>query len=171
MDHRGIPGLHGPCRRWRLRPMHQPLQLCELSTPKPVHLRLLTLRQPPRSADHMGQTGLSLMHPLLVYPLAIADHNPGPAFDKSLKGRLVPACLHFIVHQGAAGFLGNRRVRRCDRVRDSIDDALNRATAHGQFQDGRAKLLHRRSTVSLPSRQLPDERRQPGPIAVAILLR
>ena len=41
----------------------------------------------------------------------------------------------------------------------------------GTPKTDRAKLLHRAATVPLTARQLPDERRQPGPIPIAVLRR
>jgi len=94
MDHPGIPGLHGTCRRGHLGPMHQPLQLRQHALPKLADLRIMMLRQASCPPDEMGQARLPAMDPVLVHAIAIADHNPGPAFDEGRKGGLTSAGLH-----------------------------------------------------------------------------
>src|SRR5262245_41858253 len=84
---------------------------------------------------------------------------------------LIPGSLVNIIHLGPAGLPGNRLIMGYDGIGDPIHGPLNGPPAHGYAQHGRAKLLHGAATASLTARQLPDERRQLRPIAVAVLRR
>ena len=149
-DHPRIPGLHVAGGRRCRGPVDQPLQLGQYSAAKPGQLWVLPLRESPRAADQMRQTGLPRMQPLAVHPIAVADQDPGPARNQGLEGRRVPAGLHLeqrhrrvdhdpqprqhavlvpaglinVVDRRPPGLRRNRLIHRCDRFRDPIDRAL-----------------------------------------------
>ena len=175
--------------------MHQALQLGHHSVAKPGQLGIAALGQPTRPADQMRQAGLPAMEPVMVHAIPVTHQNPCPALNQRFKRDLAPAHLdreqrhrrvgHHpqpdqdpvlipcglidVIDRCAPGLPSNRLVMGCDRFRDSIHHALNRAPADGHPQDRCTKLLHRAAAAPLTPRQLPDEGRQPGPIPIAVL--
>jgi len=163
----GIPRLPLPPRWWLVGHVAQALQFLAGALAAGGDSRVASLCQPSGCAEERGEACLTLVAPILIDAVAIADQDALPLVDQGQKGLFgaveinaivghgigdhdpeplqgvwaVPGRFINVPHRCLVGQSANGLRVGHDGVRDALDNFLHRAQADGEIKDRVTEIL------------------------------